>query len=263
MKLALSGIAAAVMLTVLPAAQAADSGQGGRQARQQQRVAPSGTATQSPRTYASRSADQAGSSQGWNRGRSGSTAAGGSTTGTTTTTTTTGTTGGTTAGTSGGHHGGQNQGGRQFERHAQHNGGQHAEQGVQHHYWNQGGRHFERHAQHNGGHQDNGRHYGWTNGNHHGWDNGRGNYDSRGSHSNINQREAFQRNRIAQGVRSGELTRGEARALQFEQRRIENIEQNYRSDGRFTREERADIQRRLDRSAQHIYQETHDADRRY
>jgi hypothetical protein len=252
MKLALSGIAAAVMLAVLPAAQAADSGQGGRQARQQQRVAQSGTTTQSPRTFASRSGDQAGNTQGWNRGRSGSTVAGG---GTTTTTTTTGTTGGTTAGTSGGHR-----------------GGQHAGQSAQHNGWNQGGQ-VERHAQYDGRHNDNGRHFGWENGRHNGWNNnhdqGRGNgrhygwNDHRGNQSNINQREAFQRNRIAQGVRSGELTRGEARSLQSEQRRIENIERDYRSDGRFTREERADIERRLDRSGRHIYQETHDSDQRF
>jgi len=64
-------------------------------------------------------------------------------------------------------------------------------------------------------------------------------------------------------VRSGELTRGESRALVGEQRRIEHIERDYRSDGRFTREERADIERRLDRSGRHIYQETHDSDQRY
>lgn len=238
MKLALSGIAAAVMLAVLPAAQAADSG-GGRQARQQQRVAQSGTTTQTPRTFTSRSGNQTGTTQSWNRSGRGSTAAGGSTTTTTTTT------GGTTSGSTGWHR-----------------GEQHAGQSPQHNSWNQGGRQFERHAQFNGSHQDNGRHYGWTNGRHYGWDNGRGNFDHRGSQGNINQREAFQRNRIAQAQRSGELTRGETRALVGEQRRIESIERDYRSDGRFTREERADIQRRLDRSQRHIYQESHDSDQR-
>lgn len=115
-----------------------------------------------------------------------------------------------------------------------------------------------------------GRDHGWQNGHawgrDHNWQRGQGWhngwYNNRG-HGTIDQRQAFQHNRIGQGIRSGELTRGEARGLMSEQRRIENIERAYRSDGHFSRDERADIQRRLDMAQRHIYRETHDADRRY
>jgi hypothetical protein len=78
---------------------------------------------------------------------------------------------------------------------------------------------------------------------------------------NIDEREARQREAIRRGMASGELTRNEAQRLWGEQRRIERMEQRARADGRFTPQERARIDRRLDSSARHIRHETHDRQR--
>lgn len=71
-----------------------------------------------------------------------------------------------------------------------------------------------------------------------------------------------QHRRIVQGVRSGELTREEARALLAEQRAIHAQERLYRSDGVLTHAERADLYQDLYAAGRHIYNETHDLERR-
>ena len=76
---------------------------------------------------------------------------------------------------------------------------------------------------------------------------------------NINRREAYQRDRIREGVRSGELTRREAGRLVNEQRRIESYERRSRlDDGRLDRHERQRLDQMLDRSNRDIYREKHD-----
>lgn len=79
-----------------------------------------------------------------------------------------------------------------------------------------------------------------------------------GRDSGVNARQHHQQQRIAQGVRSGELTRGEARRLERGQRHIRAEERRYRADGELTRAERADLQRDLNRASRHIYNEKHD-----
>ncbi len=74
----------------------------------------------------------------------------------------------------------------------------------------------------------------------------------------VNQRQHNQQQRIQQGVKSGELTRGEARGLQAEQRHIRREEARYKSDGTLTRAERADLQHDLNRSSRHLYNQKHD-----
>ena len=64
-----------------------------------------------------------------------------------------------------------------------------------------------------------------------------------------------QRQRIAQGLRSGALTRQEARQLMAEQQR-------YLADGMVTRAERVDLLQDLNAAARHIYNESHDAQTR-
>src|SRR5215216_6763287 len=54
----------------------------------------------------------------------------------------------------------------------------------------------------------------------------------------INRRERNERGRIAQGIRSGELTRREAARLRAEQFRIRSYEARAKSDGSLTRSER-------------------------
>ncbi len=78
----------------------------------------------------------------------------------------------------------------------------------------------------------------------------------------IHQRQVRQQNRIYQGVRSGELTRGEFRGLEKEQYRIQRDKQRARSDGDFSQRERARIQRELNHSSRDIYREKHDEQER-
>jgi hypothetical protein len=76
---------------------------------------------------------------------------------------------------------------------------------------------------------------------------------------NVNRREYYQRNRIRDGIRSGELTRGEASRLINQQRRIEAYERRSRlDDGRLDRYERQRLDRMLDRSSREIYREKND-----
>lgn len=73
----------------------------------------------------------------------------------------------------------------------------------------------------------------------------------------VNAREARQRARIYQGVRSGQIAPGEFRRLGREQARIRAAEARMRADGRFTQGERARLQQRLNRSSAHISQARH------
>jgi len=74
----------------------------------------------------------------------------------------------------------------------------------------------------------------------------------------IDRREANQKHRIQQGVRSGELTRRETARLAAEQARIRAMERRARSDGDVTARERARLQRELNQSSRHIYRQKHD-----
>lgn len=78
----------------------------------------------------------------------------------------------------------------------------------------------------------------------------------------VNVRQHRQHERIHQGVRSGELTRHEARGLRREQRAIRKEAREYKSDGKLTRDERRDLHRDLDRASRDIYREKHDAENR-
>ncbi len=80
---------------------------------------------------------------------------------------------------------------------------------------------------------------------------------------NIDHRQHHQRERIKQGVRSGELTGTEAKGLVTEQREIRQQERAYRSDGEFTKAERKDVQQDLNNSSKNIYQEKHDSEKRF
>ncbi|MBI3068040.1 MAG: hypothetical protein HY323_03505 [Betaproteobacteria bacterium] len=70
------------------------------------------------------------------------------------------------------------------------------------------------------------------------------------------------RDSIVRGVRSGALTPDEARGLRAEQRALRQQERLYRGDGALTPEERADLRARRNTLREHIYNETHDAERR-
>jgi hypothetical protein len=75
----------------------------------------------------------------------------------------------------------------------------------------------------------------------------------------VNGRQQCQRDRIARGVASGELTWREASRLSREQRRIQRQEYRFRhNDGRLGVRERAKLNRDLNRSNRHIYRQKHD-----
>ena len=79
----------------------------------------------------------------------------------------------------------------------------------------------------------------------------------------VNAQQYHQQQRIGQGVRSGDLTRGEARHLEGEQRRIRQEERRYLSDGHLSRAERADLHRDQNRASRHIYNQKHDEQQRH
>jgi Skp family chaperone for outer membrane proteins len=78
----------------------------------------------------------------------------------------------------------------------------------------------------------------------------------------VNQRQVNQTGRIVQGVQSGELTRGEAQELRTERRDIRDLEQDYKSDGSLTKDERQDLHQQLDQQSHEIYEEKHDDEQR-
>ena len=77
----------------------------------------------------------------------------------------------------------------------------------------------------------------------------------------VDQRHYNQQRRIAQGVRSGELTRHEARGLERQQGRIDRTESRmrYRDGGHLTGEQRARLARRENNASRAIYRQKHDA----
>lgn len=78
----------------------------------------------------------------------------------------------------------------------------------------------------------------------------------------IDRREDNQERRIEQGLRSGDLTRNEARQLKAEQDRIDAMQRAAKRDGHIDRREAAQIERAQDAASRHIAQERHDSERR-
>jgi hypothetical protein len=75
----------------------------------------------------------------------------------------------------------------------------------------------------------------------------------------VDRREAAQHARIAQGVRSGQLTRGEARRLRRGQRHVHRMERRSKADGRVTMRERRRMNRAQNHQSRHIYRLKHNA----
>ena len=74
----------------------------------------------------------------------------------------------------------------------------------------------------------------------------------------VDRREHSQRARIRQGVKSGELTRNEAKKLRKEQVKIRAIERKAKSDGDITRKEVRKLDRALDKASKDIYKQKND-----
>ena len=85
---------------------------------------------------------------------------------------------------------------------------------------------------------------------------------SHASAGSINDRQANQKDRIAQGVASGELTKRETAKLAAQQHKLARKEARFRSDGELSARERVNLQRSLNRSSANIYKKKHnDRDR--
>jgi hypothetical protein len=78
----------------------------------------------------------------------------------------------------------------------------------------------------------------------------------------VNARQHNQRERIQQGVKSGELSRRETGRLVHEQRQVRQLEHTYKEDGALTRDERKDLHQQLGQQSQEIYEEKHDEEKR-
>ena len=74
----------------------------------------------------------------------------------------------------------------------------------------------------------------------------------------IGKTQVQQTKRIKQGVRSGELTRREAKALKRQQRDIQRDKRLARADGVVTKRERAHIRHEQQVANRSIYRQKHD-----
>jgi hypothetical protein len=76
----------------------------------------------------------------------------------------------------------------------------------------------------------------------------------------VNARQRAQHARVAQGVRSGELTPAETREIAKEQRSIRQEEREFKADGKLTVAERKELHQDLNQASRNIYEQKHDAD---
>lgn len=74
---------------------------------------------------------------------------------------------------------------------------------------------------------------------------------------NIDQRQANQQRRIANGIQSGQLTAREAQGLEKRETKIEADKQAAKADGVVTRAERRKLQGEENRASRAIYRKKH------
>ena len=79
----------------------------------------------------------------------------------------------------------------------------------------------------------------------------------------INQRQENQQQRIANGVKSGELTAKETEHLEAREAKIQSDKKMAKADGKVTRQERAKLRREENRTSRAIYRQKHDAQVRH
>ncbi|MBS1598247.1 MAG: hypothetical protein JST75_08475 [Bacteroidetes bacterium] len=79
---------------------------------------------------------------------------------------------------------------------------------------------------------------------------------------NVTKRQANQQARIAQGVKSGELTPKETEHLEAREAKIQNDKKAAKADGTVTHAERAKLHREENRTSRAIYRQKHDAQHR-
>jgi hypothetical protein len=75
----------------------------------------------------------------------------------------------------------------------------------------------------------------------------------------VTKRQMNQHQRIKQGVKSGELTKGEARKLHSEEKTIQAEKQMAKADGKVTPAERAKLRKDQNKASKDIYRLKHNA----
>lgn len=78
----------------------------------------------------------------------------------------------------------------------------------------------------------------------------------------LDQIQAQQRERIQQGIKSGELNAPEARRMILQQRHLRRHEVRAESDGTLSNAERMRLYRDAANNSRHIYRQKHDAQQR-
>jgi len=78
----------------------------------------------------------------------------------------------------------------------------------------------------------------------------------------VTERQENQKARIAEGVKSGELTKRETAKLRAEQRAIRAEKRMAKADGVVTAEERAKLRHDQNRASRNIHKQKHDAQKK-
>jgi len=73
----------------------------------------------------------------------------------------------------------------------------------------------------------------------------------------VTKRQHHQQQRIKEGIKSGEVTKGEAARLEAQQGKIAVDKAKAKSDGVVTAKERAKLQREQNRASKNIYKKKH------
>jgi len=79
----------------------------------------------------------------------------------------------------------------------------------------------------------------------------------------ITRRQEHQQERIAQGVRSGELNHRETARLEKREAKIQHDKREAKADGVVTHKERANLRHEENRTSRAIYRQKHDAQKRH
>ena len=79
----------------------------------------------------------------------------------------------------------------------------------------------------------------------------------------IKERQENQQKRIAEGVKSGELTAKETKHLEGREVKIQKDKKEAKADGVVTKQERAKLRREENRTSRSIYRQKHDAQVRH
>jgi uncharacterized membrane protein YebE (DUF533 family) len=86
-------------------------------------------------------------------------------------------------------------------------------------------------------------------------------HHNRGNTPNIDQREQRQQNRIANGLKNGSLTSGEAARIERQETKIQRDEAAAKADGVVTRREQARLNRELNHTNREIRRDKHNGRR--